>query len=322
MSLIDGTYTTYPAKGLREDLEDRIYDISPEETPFISSIARKKCSATTVEWQTDSLSAAITTNAVLEGDEATFTTPAATARVGNYTQIMRKTCIVSGTIEEVNKAGRNSEMALQIAKRGAEIKRDMEATMTNNIGGDIGGAGTARVMATLGAWIKTNDKFESGGASPTYASGVPAASRTDTTQAAYTETMAKAVFSLCYTSGANPKVMMVGPWNKAVVSGFSGVATRNYDLSNVNPKPTAVIGAIDVYVSNFATVRVIANRFQRDRDAWFLDWDMLAIRNLRPMFTKPLAETGDSIKRLMIWEGTLQVKNEAGLGLAADLATS
>lgn len=322
MALVDGTFTTYDAKGLREDLENAIYDISPEETPFISSIARKKISAKTHEWQTDSLASAITTNAQLEGDDASFTTPAATTRVGNYAQIMTKTCIIAGTEEAVDKAGRTSEMAFQIAKRGAELKRDMEKTMLDNIGGGAGTIGAARTMATMGAWIKTNDKFESGGASPTYTSGVPAAARTDTTQAAYTETMAKAVFSLCYTSGANPKVMMVGPWNKAVVSGFSGVATRNFDLSNVSPRPTAVIGAIDVYVSNFATVRVIPNRHQRDRDAWFLDWEMLAIRTLRPMFTEPIAKTGDAIKRALVWEGTLQVKNEAGLGLAADLATS
>lgn len=322
MALVDGTYTTYAAKGLREDLENAIYDISPEETPFISSIARKKATAKTHEWQTDSLAAAITTNAQLEGDDATFTTPSASTRVGNYTQIFTKTCIIAGSEEAVDKAGRASEMSYQIAKRGAEIKRDMEATVTNNIGGGAGTVGAARTMATMGAWIKTNDKFESGGASPVYTSGVPGAARTDTTQAAYTETMAKAVFSLCYTSGANPKVMMVGPWNKAVVSGFSGVATRNYNLENVSPKPTAVIGSVDVYVSNFSTVRVIANRFQRDRDAWFLDWDMLALGVLRPMSTVALAKTGDAEKRMLIWEATLVVKNEAGLGLAADLSTS
>ncbi len=322
MGLVDGTYTTYAAKGLREDLENAIYDISPEETPFISSIARKKVTAKTHEWQMDSLSAAITTNAQLEGDDATFVTPSATTRVGNYTQIFTKTCIIADTEEAVDKAGRSTEMGYQIAKRGAEIKRDMEATVTNNIGGAAGTVGAARTMATLGAWVKTNDKFEAGGGSPTYTSGVPSAARTDTTQAAYTETMAKAVFSLCYTSGANPSVMMVGPWNKAVVSGFAGVVTRNYNISNLPAKATVVIGAVDVYVSNFATVRVIANRFQRDRDAWFLDWDMLALGVLRPMNTVQLAKTGDAEKRLMRWEATLIVKNEAGLGLAADLATS
>lgn len=322
MSLISGTYTKYDAKGLREELEDRIYDISPEEVPFISSMARKRSTSTNPEWQIDSLASAVSTNAQLEGDDSTYTTPSSSTRVGNYQQILNKTCIVSGTLEAVDKAGRQSEMAYQVAKRGAELKRDLEKTMLENIGADAGGTGTARKMATLGAWIKTNDSLGTSGGSPTYTSGVPAAARTDGTQRTFTETIAKEVFSACYTSGANPKVLMVGPWNKAVVSGFSGVATRNYDLSNVNPKPTAVIGAIDVYVSNFSTVRVIPNRFQRDRDAWFLDFDMLAQRPLRPMEVIPLAKTGDATKRLLQVETTLQVKNEAGLGLAADLSTS
>lgn len=319
---VSGTYLTYDAKGLRESLADRIYDVSPQETPFISSLTRRKASSKVEEWQTDALAAAITTNAQYEGADASFTTPAATVRVGNYCQIMDKTCLVADTLEEVDKAGRRSEMSFQQAKRMAELKRDMEATVTNNIGGNAGGSGTARTMATLGAWIKTNDAISTGGGSPTYTSGVPSAARTDGTQVAFTETIAKSVFSLCYSSGANPTVLMVGPFNKAAVSGFSGVATRNYDLSNVDPRPTAAIGAIDVYVSNFSTVRVVPNRFQRDRDAWFLDFDQLALLELRGMSAKPLAKTGDAEKKLIVWEGTLQVKNEAGLGLAADLTTS
>ena len=322
MALIDGTYTTYASKGQRESLEDKIYNVSPEDTPFISSIARRKATAKVEEWQTDSLAAAVTTNAQLEGDDAAYVTPAATTRVGNYMQILRQTCIIAGTDEVVDKAGRNSEMAYQIAKRGAEIKRDLEATVTNSIGGDAGGVGTARKMATLGAWIKTNDFVSTSGGSPTYTSGVPAAARTDGTQQAFTETNLKATVQTCYNSGAMPKVLMVGPFNKTAASGFSGVATRNFDLSNVSPKPTAIIGAADVYVSNFGTFRIIPNRFQRDRDGWLLDWNLLALMVLRSLQTKPLAQTGDAEKRLMIWECSLQVKNEAGLGLVADLSTS
>ena len=322
MALISGTYTTYDSKGQRESLEDKIYNVSPEDTPFISSIARRKATAKVEEWQTDSLATAITTNAQLEGDDASYTTPAATTRVGNYMQILRKTCIIAGTDEAVDKAGRNSEMAYQIAKRGAEIKRDLEANILDNIGGDAGGVATARKMATMGAWIKTNDTVGTSGASPVYTSGVPAAARTDGTQVAFTETILKATVALMYASGAMPRILMLGAFNKAAASAFSGVATRNFDLSNVSPKPTAIIGAADVYVSNFGTFRIIPNRFQRDRDGWCLDWNLLSLMVLRSLQTKPLAATGDAEKRLMLWECSLQVKNEAGLGLAADLTTS
>jgi hypothetical protein len=77
-----------------------------------------------------------------------------------------------------------------------------------------------------------------------------------------------------------------------------------------------------VYVSDFGTFRVIPNRFQRERDAWLVDWDMVNVRYLRPFKTKPMAKTGDATKKLMIVEYTLEVKQEAGLGLCADLTTS
>ena len=49
------TFDSYDVKGIREDLENVIYDISPEETPFYSSLKKVKASNTYHEWQTDSL---------------------------------------------------------------------------------------------------------------------------------------------------------------------------------------------------------------------------------------------------------------------------
>lgn len=323
MALESGTYTKYDAKGIREDLSDVIYNISPVDTPFMSSIGTgPKAKQTTVEWQTDSLAAADGTNAQLEGDDASFSTPAATVRVGNYCQISRKTLVLSGTLEAVDKAGRKSELAYQIAKRGRELKRDMETILLRAQGGDAGGTGTARQLASMNAWLKTNTDVGSTGADPTYTSGVPGAARTDGTQRAFTETILKAVVQDVWTEGGNPKVIMVGPFNKTEVSAFSGIATRNFDLSNVDPKPTAIIASADVYVSDFGTLRVVPNRFQRERDGWILDWELLRLRFLRPFMTEKLAKTGDAEKRMLLAEYTLQVDQEAGLGLAADLNAS
>lgn len=325
MSLIAGTATRYDMKGLRESLHDRIYNISPEETPFITGAGRgPNAKQTLEEWQTDSLAAADGTNAQLEGDDASFSTPAATTRVGNYTQIMRKTLILSDTLEQVDKAGRRSELAYQLAKRGAELKRDTETVVLRAQAGNAGGTGTARTLAALNAWVKTNVNFHTTtGGNPTYTSGVPDAVRTDGTQRNFTETIGKDVIEQGWTNGANFTTLMVGPHNKQYVSAnWTGIATRNYDLSNVSPKPMAAIASIDVYVSDFDVVRVIPNRFQRDRDGWFIDWEYVELRFLRPLRQTKLAKTGDAEKRMMIQELTLCVKQEAALGLAADLATS
>jgi hypothetical protein len=309
--------------GIREDLSDVIYRISPEDTVFVSGAGKgPKASNTYFEWQTDALAQPDGNNAHLEGDEAAFVTPAPTVRVGNQTQISKKTLIISGTAEAVTAAGRKSERALQIAKRGAELKRDMEVICLANQGGDAGGVATPRRTATMGAWVKSNVSLGATGVNPAYVSGLPSAGRTDGTQRALTETLLKAVIQQCWTSGNVPKVLMVGPVNKARVSSFTGIATRNFDISNASAKPTAIIASADVYVSDFGTLRVVPNRFQRERDAWLVDFEYVTLSYLRPFKTEKLAKTGDADKEQMLAEWGLRVNQEAALGLVADLTTT
>ena len=151
------TFDTYDSVGEREDLSDVIYSISPTDTPFLSSAAKTQATAVLHEWQTDSLEAASTSNAVIEGDEATSDASTATTRLSNSTQIMDKTVVITGTQESVDKAGRASELAYQIAKKAKELKRDMEAMLTTNNAEVEGNATTAREMGSLGAWVITND---------------------------------------------------------------------------------------------------------------------------------------------------------------------
>ncbi len=323
MAIFTGTYHRYTAIGLREDLGNIIYNISPEDTPFISSAGKEKANQTLVEWQTDSLAAAVTNNAQLEGDDITdYVTPTPTVRVGNYCQISRKLVAISGTLETVDKAGRRGELAYQLAMKGSELKRDMETAALSNQGGAAGSASAARVSATMGAWLKTNDSLGASGASPVYTSGVPGAARTDGTLRAFTTTILDAVVQSVWTAGGNPKNLFVGPVNKARASAFTSNVTRNFNISNAPAKPSALIAATDVYVSDFGTTRIVASRFQQERDGWILDFDYISIAQLRPMQVHKMAKTGDADKRMMLIEWALKVKNEAALGLAADLTTT
>lgn len=259
----------------------------------------------------------------MEGDDiSSFPAVSPTTRVGNYTQISRKLLILSGTLEEVDKAGRQSELAYQLAKRGRELKRDMEAISLENLAGDAGGTATARQTATLNSWLQTNTDREAGGADSGHTSGVPGSAATDGSQRAFTETILQDVVESVWTNGGDAGILMVGPHNKNVVSGFSGEVTRNFDMSNVDPAPTAVIAAVDVYVHDFGVLKVVPNRFQRDRDAWFLDFEFISLGILRGMRQEELAKTGDAEKRMLLTEWGLKVRQEAALGLAADLSTS
>jgi len=317
MAIVTNTFTHFDAKGIRESLSNLIADISPEETPFQSNIGSKSVSNTYFEWQKDSLAAADATARISGDDVSSFDSTASTTRVGNHTHILRRTVIVADNLEAVDKAGRDSELSYQVAKRGKELKRDIEAVLTANNARVAGGTGTAPETAGLGAWIATNDNLAGDGASPT---GDGSDARTDGTQRAFTEDMLKSVMSSVWTAGGNPTVLMVGAFNKQKVSGFAGIAAQRYMAPADGP--TTIIGAADVYMSDFGTLSVVPNRFQRARDAWVLDTEMAAVCNLRPIQKVDLAKTGDASKAMLIWEGGLEVSNEAAHGLIADLTTA
>ena len=131
MAQIANTFATFSAVGNREELADAIYNIAPEETPFVSSIGKGKAMSVFPEWQTDTLAAAAN-NKVEQGNSAAVAALAATKRTGNRTQISEKTFGVTGTQEVVDKAGRKSEVAYQKAKKMVELKRDIEYAAINN----------------------------------------------------------------------------------------------------------------------------------------------------------------------------------------------
>jgi hypothetical protein len=83
MAQPSNTFDTYDSVGNRESLSDIITSISPMDTPFMSMCKQAKATSTYEEWQTDSLATASTSNAVIEGDEATLDASVATVRVGN-----------------------------------------------------------------------------------------------------------------------------------------------------------------------------------------------------------------------------------------------
>jgi len=320
MTIVSNTFTTYSAKGIREDLSNVITNIAPEETPFQSNIGRETISNTLFEWQTDTLADAAA-NAQLEGDDVgTFDSVVATVRLTNYAQISRKTIVLSNTEEVVNKAGRRSELAYQIAKRGSELKRDQEFIFLNGGIAVAGNTTTARVTASLGAFVKTNTAKQTNGVDPSYTT-LPNSARTDGNVRTFTETILKNVIQKVWTAGGTPKILMCGPVNKQRVSGFSGIASSRFNIDG-GAKPATLIGAVDIYVSDFGNVSVIANRFQRERDAWVIDPDYAKMTVLRPYQQVELAKTGDAEKRMLLIEYGLKVLAENAHGLAADLVTS
>jgi hypothetical protein len=320
MAIVTNTFTTFDAKGIREDLSNIITNISPEEVPYQSNIGRESISNSLFEWQTDELAAAAA-NKQIEGDDvSSFDAVVATVRLQNYAQISRKTMVLSATEEVVNKAGRRSEMAYQTAKKSMELKRDQEFTLLNGAVAAAGSTSVARGTASLGAFIKTNVDMQTNGVNPSYTT-LPNSARTDGNVRTFTETILKNVIQKVWASGGTPKILMCGPVNKQRVSGFSGIASSRFNI-NGGEKPATLIGAVDIYVSDFGNVSVIANRFQRERDAWVLDPEYAKMAVLRPYQKIDLAKSGDADKAMVLIEYGHKVLTETAHGLAADLVTS
>jgi len=312
------TYQTYTAIGMREDLSDVIYNISPTDTPFMSSIGKTKATAVLREWQTDSLAAATLSNFAVEGATASDATMSPTTRVGNRTQIAQKTVKISGTLQSVDKAGRKSEKAYQLAKASAEIKRDMETSLLSNQIAANGDSSTARKLGGLQAWLNSNYS----GGTDGVAGSLGTTARVNGTNRTFTEALLQSVVKSVYASGGNPKVLMVNPAHKQVVSAFAGIAAQRFMAPSNSP--TTIVAAADVYMSDFGTISVVPNRFMTstnscDETAFVLDPDMAAVAYLRPFQTNELAVTGDNESTQLLAEYTLEVKNQAAHGIIADL---
>lgn len=313
MAAITGAFKTYEAVGNREDLSDFIYDISPTKTPFQSMIGKSKAKGVNHEWQTESLAAASTANAQLEGAETTRVTSAPTVRVGNICQIMSKNATVSGTQEAVDKAGRKEEMAKQVLKRSKELKRDLEATVLGVQGQNAGAAGTARKLRAIGSWLSSNESRQTTtttGVAATAATAAP----TDGTQRAFTETLLKAVLLSAHRNGSEADTLLVGPFNKQAASGFTGRTQARQSVS-----ANTILGAASIYSSDWGDIKIVTDLFQRERDAWLVDPSMAAIAWLRPWESYNLGRIGDADTKEIIGEMTLEIRNEKAHGVVADL---
>ena len=291
------TYKTYDTVGIREDLQNAIYDISPTTTPFMSTVGRSTAKNTLHEWQTDSLAAVNLDNAQVEGADAVAPTLTPTTRVGNYTQISDKVVQVSTTDDKVDKAGRSTETAYQLSKASAEIKRDMESILLSDQAKDPGNNSTARKLGGLATWLTTNV--------------------VDTAGAAPTEDNLKEAVLKAYTEGGEPTVLLVSPANKQVVSTFPGIAEQRFQAPGTGQ--TKIIGAADMYMSDFGQLSVVPDRFLSDDISYVLDPSMANVAYLRPFKSTKLAKMGDSEKTMMNVEYTLVVKNEAAHAMMTDL---
>lgn len=316
MAVPSNTIQNVARVGVREDLDNKIADLFPDETPFMKAIGRSKASNTYTEWQTDSLAAANPANAAIQGDDLSNAARANTVRVGTHTQIFTKVVGASTTVEWTNKAGRRSEMAREIMKSGREIRTDQEARFVGNYASVAAAAGTAGQTAGALAWLTTNVSRGGTGANGGFSAGIVAAA-TNGTQRAYTEALLKTVLQSIWVAGGNPKMVITNGTQKQNEAAFSGLATNR--INNDGNSQLSIVAGADVYLSDFGKIAFVPDRFASARDALIVDpeyWDIAVGEDLT---TFDLATTGLASRKALRTEVALRCLNQAASGAVADL---
>lgn len=333
MAVPTNTVQTFAMVGIREDLSDVITNISPTDTPFYSMCKKGRTGSRTPEWQKDSLANPSPTNANIEGDDATNDSLSATTRLKNVVQLFDKVAQVSTTAQAVNSAGRSNELKYQVAKQSKELKRDIEMRLLGNYASVLGAAGTAGECAGVEAWLETNALRNGAGADGGYNTGtgiVDAA--TDGTGRTFTEALLKSSIKSAWDAGGEPDYVMVSGAKKQTASGFAGIATLYRDTGS-QMKQATIMGAADVYVSDFGQHKIVPNRFigagtgrsatnglYDGATALVLDMGKWEVKFLQPFKVEPLAKTGHSDRRMISAELTLCSMDEAANAAVADLS--
>lgn len=315
MALPSNTLTTFTAVGNREDLSDIVYDVSPSETPFLSAIPKGKATGTKHEWQTHALTAPSGSNAVLEGDDATTDAATVNTRVYNYRQISDKVARVTGTQEAVDNAGKKAKMAQQMEARMKELKTDVETTLLQNVASVAGNATLAPKSAGLHSWVKTNiDKA----ADATASAGNGTDIHTAGTARALQESQVEAVLALAWANGGNPTLGILNSFQKRKFASFSGSSTKTSDGDKKK-----VVNSVDIYIDPLGNeVRLVPCRQAPTNAIFFVDPEMVKFAVLRDFRSHDLAKTGDSERKQIIVEYTLEVCNEKAHAAVYDLATA
>jgi len=313
------TFDSYDSVGIREDLEDVIYDVSPEETPFYSASAKVKATQAFHEWQTDALRAS-EANAHIEGDDTTADARTATSRLGNYSQIFKNAVVIPDSDDTTDKAGRGKEMAYQVMKIAKEQKLDIEKALFANNARVAGDSSTARELAGIPAWLITNVNFQSGssGANPT---GDGTDARTDDgVPTAFSQTKFDSVLQTAYTNGGRRiDTCYLSPFQMNLALGFEG---NNNQRAQIMADSKKVVNNIAIYMTPWGDVTFQPSLENRSRDVFLLDSSHWKVAVKRPTKNVPLAKTGDNSKRQVTTELTLVSANEKASAGIFDNTTS
>jgi hypothetical protein len=318
---------TYDLRGLAEDVENIIYNISPMDTVMFNTAKKKKATAVRHDWQVDSLASAVNTNAVIEGADATYGSVPPTAVLSNYCQISRKTLMVSKTADVVRKYGRAEEFAYQLSKRGKELKRDIETRILQN-GQSSAGTSTAAARMAAGfeaqCYINYAQPTTSNAGTTSAFTGGLFLAPTDGTKSGAGSTLSEAylktALQAAWDDGGDPTLILMPAVQKAKAAAFAGATSFSGNQVTVSKNAQGVVmGAVDLYRSDFGLHTIKLSRYMRARNVFCIDPDYVSLAWLRPIKYEELAKVGDATRGMLIGEWTFCLDNPNAHAKVVDL---
>jgi len=311
MAQVTNAFDTYEATSDREQLSDIIYNISPDKTPMMSAAGKNSIRNVVFDWQTETLPAA-SASGQLEGFELSRAASTPTTRVSNVAMIQARDSTISGSQQASDPAGMKTTIAHFMALNARALKTDMETAMSGNYAKVTGDVTTARVTRSFEAWLTSNVSAGSGGAN-----GSTSAARTDGTQRDLTEALMKGVLETGFGNGADMSLAICGPYNKTVISGFTGRSSARQIID-----ATTIEASVSLYASDFGELKIVPSNFSRERSLLLVDPEYIAVSYLRDFKSIDISTIGDAVTKLLVVEWGLQMSNQAAHGGVFDLNTS
>jgi len=318
MAVPSSTTETYASTLIRESLQDALVNINPADHVFMNAIGSRSVKNTLFEWAKVTLASA-GANRQIEGDDLGNTASTLPVRLSNYTQISSKVTQTSSTAEATHGNPDAIGHAMQLSLKLAELKRDMETMMLDNVAGVAGSSGNARTSAGLGCFIRSNISAGSGNSAPTLSgttAGFPNASRGNGTDRNLLESHVQDALKSVWSAGSTANMVLCPAPQKVLISAFSG-NSQKYSVNMSNPKQ--LTNAIDIYVGDFGQVDIVPSRYMPANTIYVINPEHIKMAYLQETKQEPLAKTGLSQRSMISCEYGLQVDAEEALAVIADI---
>jgi hypothetical protein len=318
---------------IREDVMDKIWDISKIPLPFTDMIGSTTSKNEYKEWTTDELATPDVTNAIVDGSDASGNDTATGSRVGNHHQISDKVVRVSYRSDASDTIGRTKELSYQLMRRQQELRRDVEAiALLNQASVADDGNTVAGKVGGLPSWLETTSINGTAGGF-NLSTGLTVARTPDAAAVALTEENIRDAVESVYSQGGDPTKLMTVPaiirkLSEYLFTSSARVATLMSDQGK-SREAAAALGSVNVFVTDFGTLTMVPNRLQQTytatttaADVFILDPEYLSLCYLKGYQTDTLAKTGLAENRQMSVDWSLIVNTEKAHGIIGNIGVA